>query len=464
MKELLKKINDYEWELPVTARKEMRVAGKLIANKAIYDAMESDAIKQLSNVCTLPGVVEPVCALPDAHVGYGLPMGAVAAFDAQEGIISAGLCGFDINCGINTIRTNLTYDEVKDKIKELIPALFQAVPCGVGSKGKLRLDLSQLDDVMVNGVNWAIDNGYGVKEDAKHMEENGAMKGADPSKVSDMAKKRGKPQLGTLGAGNHFLEIQKVSNIYDKVTAKKYGITDPDQVMIMLHCGSRGFGHQVASDYLKIQEQAVKKYNIWLPDRQLACAPATSKEGTDFFSAMVCAVNYSFTNRLVMTQWIRDTFAKVFNRDWESMDMHTLYGLCHNVVKLEKHHGKDVYVHRKGATRAFPGDIALIAGSMGTSSYILEGLQGSMDKTFGSACHGAGRAMSRKQAISQFKSGEVKSKLEKIGVTAKAASSQGLAEEAPEAYKDVSEVIESVHGAGIAKKIIELEPIGVLKG
>ncbi len=391
-------------------------------------------------------------------------MGAVAAFDAKDGIISAGLCGFDINCGINTIRTNLTYDEVKDRIKELIPALFNAVPCGVGSKGKLRLELNQLEEVMKRGVDWAIENGYGVKKDAQNMEENGNMPGADPSKVSDMAKKRGKPQLGTLGAGNHFLEIQKVSDIYDKETAKKYGVTNPDQVMIMLHCGSRGFGHQIASDYLKIQEAAVKKYKIWLPDRQLACAPADSQEGKDFFAAMVCAVNYSFTNRLVMTQWIRETFAKVFKKDWEAMDMHTVYGLCHNVIKLEKHKGRELYVHRKGATRAFPGDIALIAGSMGTSSYILEGQQKSMDITFGSACHGAGRAMSRRQAIDTFRAGEVRSKLEKMGITAQSATAKGLAEEAPEAYKNVNDVIATVHEAGIAKKVVRLDPVGVLKG
>jgi len=468
MKELLQKINNYEWILPKTARKEMRVEGKLIANKAIFDAMESETIHQLSNVCCLPGVASPVCALPDAHIGYGLPMGAVAAFDAKEGIISSGLCGFDINCGINTIKTNLTYDEVKDKMQELIPALFKAVPCGVGSKGKLRLENSQLLEVMNRAIDWAIENGYGVKEDAKHMEEKGNMPGADTGKVSDMAFKRGKPQLGTLGAGNHFLEIQKVSEIYDKKTAKKWGITDPNQVMIMLHCGSRGLGHQIASDYLKIQEAAVDKYKIWLPDKQLACAPATSTEGQDYFSAMVCAVNYSFTNRLVMTQWIRETFEQVFKKDWESMGMHTLYGLCHNVVKLEEHKidgkKKKLYVHRKGATRAFPGDIALIAGSMGTSSYILEGQQKALDITFGSACHGAGRAMSRHEAIRTFKSGEVKSKLASMGITAKSATAQGLAEEAPEAYKNVTDVIASVDEPGIAKKIVRLDPVGVLKG
>ena len=467
MKNKLQKINDYEWLLPKTVRKEMKVDGKLIANKAIYDAMEDGAIEQLSNVCCLPGVVEPVCALPDAHFGYGLPMGAVAAFDAEEGIISSGLCGFDINCGVNSIRTNLSYKEVKEKLKELIPALFSAIPCGVGSKGTLRLNDDQLDQVLKNGCEWAVENSYGVKEDLKHIEEDGKMAGADPSKVSDMAKKRGKPQLGTLGAGNHFLEIQKVSDIYDD-KAKEWGITDKNQVLIMLHCGSRGFGHQVASDYLKIQEQAVKKYKIWLPDRQLACAPANSPEGQDYFAAMKCAVNYSFTNRLVMTQWIRETFEKVFKKDWESMDMGTVYGICHNVVKLEEHkvnnEKRKLFVHRKGATRSFPDQPVLLAGSMGTSSYILKGTETAMEKTFGSSAHGAGRAMSRHGALRQFKGEEIQKELASRGIVSKSTSTESFAEEAPGAYKDVENVIESIHNPGISLKVVRMEPIGVLKG
>jgi tRNA-splicing ligase RtcB len=468
MKEQMQKLNDYEWLLPKSARKEMRVDGKLIANKVLFDAMEEEAIHQLSNVCCMPGVVSPVVALPDAHVGYGLPMGAVAAFDAKEGVISSGLCGFDINCGINTIRTNLTFKELKEKIDVLIPELFKAVPCGVGSKGRLRLKDNELDEVLTRGINWAVDNGYGVKDDIKHMEESGCMPGGDSSKVSDLAKDRGRSQLGTLGAGNHFLEIQSVAEIFDTKTAKKYGIKDKDQVLVMLHCGSRGLGHQVATDYLKIQEHAVAEHKIVLPDSQLACAPVDSKEGQDYFSAMKCAVNYSFTNRLVMTQWIRETFEKVFSKSWEDMDMHTLYGLCHNVVKLEEHKvdGKkrELYVHRKGATRSFPGDIALIAGSMGTSSYILEGTKKAMDASFGSSCHGAGRAMSRNAAIAKFRGEFIKSELAKKGILAKATSPIVLAEEAPDAYKDVSEVIDSVQNAGISRKIVRLNPLGVLKG
>ena len=469
MKDKLKKINDYEYILPKTARKEMNVAGKLVANKPIYDAMEDGAIEQLSNVCCLPGVIEPVCALPDAHFGYGLPMGAVAAFDAEEGIISSGLCGFDINCGVNSIRTNLSFDEIKEKAKELVDTLFKAVPCGVGSKGKLRLEDNQLDEVLKNGCKWAVENGYGVKEDLINMEENGAMEDADPAKVSDLAKKRGKPQCGTLGAGNHFLEIQKVSDIFDDNVANKWGIKDKNQILVMLHCGSRGLGHQIASDYLKIQEQAVKKYNIWLPDKQLACAPANSKEGQDYFAAMKCGVNYSFTNRLVMTQWIRETFEKIFNKDWESMDMHTVYGICHNVVKKEQHkvngEKRELFVHRKGATRSFPGQPVLLAGSMGTSSYLLEGTETAMEKTFGSSAHGAGRAMSRHGALKSFRGEKVSQELlHHKGIVTKSPSPKSIAEEARGAYKDVESVIDSVHNSGISKKIVRVEPVGVLKG
>ena len=299
------------------------------------------------------------------------------------------------------------------------------------------------------------------------MEEHGKMEGADTTKISDLAKKRGKPQCGTLGAGNHFLEIQKVTDIYD-TKAKEWGIKDKDQVMIMLHCGSRGLGHQVASDYLKIQEAAVKKYNIWIPDKQLACAPASSKEGTDYFAAMKGAVNYSFTNRLVMTQWIRETFEKVFSQDWETMDMHTVYGLCHNVVKLEEHiidgKKKKLYVHRKGATRAFPNLPVLLAGSMGTASYILKGTDIAMQKTFGSSAHGAGRAMSRKKALSSFRGETIQQELLKKGIHSKATGDDSFAEEAPAAYKDVEEVINSVHGSGISLKVCRLEPVGVIKG
>jgi tRNA-splicing ligase RtcB len=468
MKDKLKQISTYEWEVDKNVRPRMNVKAKIIGNKKIIDGLENAAVEQLTNVACLPGVIEPVIGLPDMHWGYGLPMGAVSAFDFENGIISSGLCGFDINCGVNAIRTDLTYDEVKPKLNELIASLFKAIPCGVGARGKLRLTHEQLDQVLTLGVNWTIENRYGVAEDRHHMEERGCMEGGDPKKVSDLAKRRGLDQLGTLGAGNHFLEIQKVSDIFDSETAKKWGIENHDQIMIMLHCGSRGLGHQVATDYLKIQEGAVDKYKIWLPDRQLACAPAKSKEGQDYFLAMKCAVNYSFANRLVMTQWIRETFEKVFGRDWEAMGMHTLYGLCHNVVKIEEHkiEGKHrkVYVHRKGSTRSFPGDPVLIAGTMGTSSYILKGTEKAMEKTFGSTVHGAGRAMSRNEAIKKFWGGKVKEDLAKSGIIAQATHPMVLAEEAPMAYKNVDDVIESVHGIGISLKVAKAVPVGVCKG
>ena len=467
MKENLKKLNEFEWELDKTVRKEMRVKAKIIANDKIMNAIENEAITQLTNVTCLPGIIEPAIGLPDMHWGYGLPMGAVGAFDAEEGIISAGLCGFDINCGINLIRTNLTLKEVLEKQKELVAALFDKIPCGVGSKGKLRLTKEELNEVLLNGVNWAYDKGYATKKDIQATEENGCMKGADPSKVSDLAKKRGCPQLGTLGAGNHFLEIQKVTDVFDK-KGKEWGVTDKDQILIMLHCGSRGLGHQVASDYLKIQEKAVKKYNIWLPDNQLVCAPVNSKEGQDFFAAMKAAVNYSFTNRAVITKWIREVFEKVFKKDWEKLEMENVYSIAHNIVKLEEHivngKKKKLYVHRKGATRAFPDMPVIIAGSMGTSSYLLKGTEVAMQKTFGSSAHGAGRAMSRHAAIKSFRGEEISKNLLDKGIVSKATSWKSLAEEGPLAYKDIEEVINSVHGAGISLKVARMEPVGVIKG
>ncbi|UCD03390.1 MAG: RtcB family protein, partial [Candidatus Aenigmatarchaeota archaeon] len=336
MKEKLEKVNEFEWRLPKSVRKEMNVDARIIANQKILNAIEDAAVEQLTNVACLPGVISPVVGLPDMHWGYGLPMGAVSAFDHEEGIISAGLCGFDINCGINIIRTSLSHEDVMKRQRELVEELFRTIPVGVGGKGKLHLSRDQLDEVLVKGVDWAVDNGYATKEDKAATEEGGRMDDADPSKVSDLAKKRGGPQLGTLGAGNHFLEVQKVTDVLDKDTTDKWGIKGKGQAMIMLHCGSRGLGHQIASDYLKIQEEAVRKYKIWLPDKQLACAPASSDEGQDFFAAMKAAVNYSFTNRAVMTKWIREVFEHVFGRPWEEMDMRTVYAIAHNIVKLEE--------------------------------------------------------------------------------------------------------------------------------
>ncbi len=407
-------------------------------------------------------------------------MGAVGAFDENEGVISSGCTGFDINCGVRMIKTNLTKEEVIQKARELTDELFYKVPCGVGSKGKLRVNDSQLNDVLISGAKWALDNEYAVPEDLKHMEEEGCIEGADPSTVSPMAKKRGSPQLGTLGAGNHYLEVQYIDQIYDEKTSKTFGIKEKNQVVIMLHCGSRGFGHEVASNYLKIHGQAAKKYNIKLPDQQLVCAPTTSKEGQDYFKAMKCAVNYAFCNRTVMTKWVREAFEKVFSSEWEKMEMDVVYDVCHNICKLEEHvvdgKKKNLYVHRKGATRALPaghnlvpsayadvGQPVLIGGSMGTASYVLVG-KDKAKETFYSSCHGAGRAMSRNEAISRFMKADIRGELARKGITSRATSKEVMAEEAPLAYKDVDAVIDSVDGAGISVKVARMKPIGVIKG
>jgi len=467
-KDKLEKINDFEWKLPKSVREDMNVDGKIIASKDMLDHIEEEAVQQLTNVAMLPGIVEPVCAMPDAHWGYGLPMGSVAAFDAKEGIISSGLCGFDINCGINLVRTNLTVDELKDKLDQLLDVIYKKIPVGVGTKNGVQLDYDLLDEVLKRGTKWCIENGFGTEDDIKNMEEGGNMEGADPEKVSQLAKKRGLKQLGTLGAGNHFLEIQKVSDIIDPEFAKKCGITKKDQICIMIHCGSRGLGHQIATDYLKIQEKAVEKYNIKIPDKQLACAPATSQEGKDYYAAMRCAVNYSFANRLVITQRVREAFEEVFGKDWQDMDINTIYGICHNVVKLEKYtiDGKEreLFVHRKGATRSFPDQPVLIAGSMGTSSWLLKGTEDAMVKCFGSSAHGAGRAMSRHAALKQFRGEEIKKQLSDNNIQSRAPTPKSLAEEAPKAYKDVDLVIESVDGANVSLKTAELKPVGVIKG
>jgi len=476
----MKKITDYEYLIDKSLRDKMRVNAKAILTDRLLEAVEEEALKQLTNVACLPGVIEPVCAMPDIHWGYGLPMGAVGAFDSKEGVISSGCTGFDINCGVRMIRTNMTFDQVKPKIKQLIDVLFKNVPSGVGSTGKLKLTRDQLDEVLVKGANWALEKGYATKDDIQHMEEYGCMKGADVSKVSDLAKKRGLSQPGTLGAGNHFLEVQRVDQIFDEKTAKTFGVTKPDQVIIMLHCGSRGFGHQVATDYLEIHEKAAKKYNIWLPDPQLVCAPVSSDEGQNYYAAMKCAVNYAFVNRTVMTQWIRESFEQVFLKDWEEMEMQLVYDVCHNICKLEEHevNGKktNVYVHRKGATRSLPpghellpdvykdsGQPVLIAGSMGTASYILVGGKNAKN-TFYSSCHGAGRVMSRNEAISRYNGGQVKTDLANIGIVARSTSPIVLAEESPNAYKDIDEVIRAVDMADISKKVVRVVPVGVMKG
>ena len=459
----------------------MNVPVIIYANEKLLEKMMSDrTIKQAVNVATIPGTVQNVVVLPDGHEGYGFPVGGVAAMDAEEGMISPGGVGYDINCGVRLLRTNLKEQDVRPKLKELVADLFNSVPSGVGSKGAIKLSNSQLDEVLVKGVPWAVDNGFGVKGDAEVCEENGQMENADPNKVSDKARKRGAPQLGSLGSGNHFLEVQKVAEIHDEEAAKRMGI-EKDQVTILTHCGSRGFGHQVCSDYLRISEQALKKYDISLADRELACVPNSSEEGESYRKAMFAALNFAWSNRQMITHWTRKSFERVFKQSESDLGMDLVYDVSHNIAKVEKHtingEQKSVVVHRKGATRAFPankdevpkkyrdlGQPVFIPGSMGTSSWILLGQPNSMNLTFGSTAHGAGRTMSRTRARKNYTESQVRKHLSDKGIEVKALTRDGVVEEAPQAYKDVDSIVNVSHELGIATKVAKLLPIGVIKG
>ncbi|GIU72081.1 MAG: RNA-splicing ligase RtcB [Candidatus Nitrosocaldaceae archaeon] len=480
--DMVKKVSDVEYRVEPIKEKGMKVPVTIYANEQLLSKMLQDrTILQATNVATLPGVVKHVVVLPDGHEGYGFPVGGVAAMDLEEGVISPGGVGYDINCGVRLLRTNLTEQDVRTRLKELVNELFRAVPSGVGSEGVIKLSSNELDEVLTRGVNWAIEHGYGNKEDAEVCEENGQMKGADPSKVSQTARKRGAPQLGTLGSGNHFLEVQKVDKIFDEEAAKRFGIEHEGQVTVLIHCGSRGFGHQVCSDYLRISERALKKYGIELPDRELACVPNKSEEGEAYRKAMYCALNFAWSNRQMITHWTRKAFERVFKMDEDQLGMKLVYDVAHNIAKIEKHKVNsdllDVVVHRKGATRAFPagreevpskyrefGQPVLIPGSMGTASYILLGSPKSMELTFGSTAHGAGRTMSRRAAKRSYTAREVQSRLESRGIYIKALTKEGVVEETPEAYKDVDAVADVSHRVGIATKVARLVPIGVIKG
>ena len=416
----------------------------------------------------------------EAHQGYGFPIGGVAATDIEDGVLSPGGVGYDINCGVRVLRTNLERKDVESKIKELTQEIFTNVPSGLGSKRKIKLSIRNLDELLAEGVSWSLRNGFGWEEDALHCEANGKLEGADPSKVSSRAKERGVSQVGTLGAGNHFLEIQYVEKVFDEEAAKVYGLSE-NQVTVMIHTGSRGLGHQICSDYLRVMERAVRKYNINLPDRELAAAPGNSPEGQDYLAAMACAANFAWANRQSITHWVRESFQNVFRMSAEDLDMHLVYDVAHNIAKIEKHkvngEVRTVYVHRKGATRAFPpghpeipekyrsvGQPVLIPGTMGTSSYILKGRQEAMELSFGSTAHGAGRVMSRHQAVRSFSGAGVKNKLMSKGIFVRAASIKVVSEEAPEAYKNVDEVAKASHDAGIASLVARLRPLGVVKG
>ena len=476
-----KKIGENQYEIDADSNLGMKVPVRIYANETLLQKMLSDrTIMQARNVASIPGIVSHSVVLPDGHEGYGFPVGGVAAMDAEEGMISPGGVGYDINCGVRLLRSNLTEQTVRSKLKDLVNDLFSSIPSGVGSKGAVRLTNSELDEVLVNGVNWAIDHGYGSSNDSDVCEENGKIPGADPNKVSDKARKRGAPQLGSLGSGNHFLEIQKVAEIHDEEAANRMGIKE-GTITVLIHCGSRGFGHQVCSDYLRVAEQAMEKYNISLPDRELACVPNNSEEGDSYRKAMFAALNFAWSNRQMITHWTRKSFERIFNQTESDLDMKLVYDVAHNIAKVEKHkvggEERKLVVHRKGATRAFPsnrseipskyrdlGQPVLVPGSMGTSSWILLGKPNSMDLSFGSTAHGAGRTMSRSKARRNFTEDNVKKSLNDRGIFIKALTRDGVVEETPEAYKDVDSVVNVSHNLGIATKVAKLVPIGVIKG
>ena len=471
----LKKVNEYTWEIPKTGG--MRVPAIIYASEALIAKIKEDrTLMQASNVAHLAGIQKASYVMPDAHEGYGFPIGGVAAFDMDEGVISPGGVGYDINCGVRLLRTDWTADEVDKKRQELLELFFKEVPAGVGKGGITSMSKEELLEILKNGSEWALKNGYGSKEDLQRTEENGKMKGAEPNACSKRALARGLPQLGTLGAGNHFLEIQKVDKIYDEKIAKTFGIEKEGQITLMIHCGSRGLGHQVASDYIKLMEDKYGYSN--LPDRELVNAPINSDLGQQYYQAMCAGINYAFCNRQMITHWVRDVFKKVMG---SSDGMKMVYDVCHNLAKFEKHDidGKmtKVCVHRKGATRSFGpgreeipevyrkiGQPVLIPGSMGTASYLLVGTKTAEKISWGSTAHGAGRVASRSYALRNFRGDEVKKNMEEMGIKVKAGSLKGLAEECHKVYKDIDEVARVSTELGIGNKVARLIPCGVMKG
>jgi tRNA-splicing ligase RtcB len=480
-KEDFRRVDKYTWELPQDFRDDMRVPARLFADAELFEAVFRDrTVKQLANTATLPGIVKYAMAMPDFHQGYGFPIGGVAAMHSDTGVISPGGVGYDINCGVRLLGTHIEQEEVAPYLQELTATLYQACPSGVGGKGRVRVSERELDELITQGAKWALKKGLARQEDVMHTEEQGHLAGADPSQVSARAKERGRPQVGSLGAGNHFLEIDVIEEIYDPAVADAFGLWE-NQVVVQIHCGSRGFGHQVCDDYVKRLQSAVHKYNIQLPDRELVCAPINSPEGRAYHGAMVCAVNYAFVNRQVLAMGVREAFEQVLAGKVREFDLFQVYDVAHNIAKFEEHEvdGRRtrLCVHRKGATRAFGpgyqglppdyrdvGQPVLVPGSMGTASYVMVGTNKAMELTFGSSCHGAGRVMSRSKARKAIWGSELRKDLEGQGIVVRAGSNKGLAEEAPAAYKDVSRVVEVVHGAGIARKVAQLRPVAVIKG
>ncbi len=480
-KKILKRIDNVRWEIPQDFDRRMNVPARLIASSEMIDAIISDnALMQLVNVAMLPGILKYSLAMPDIHWGYGFPIGGVAAFNFETGIISPGGVGYDINCGVRIIRTNLTVKDIKPYLEKLASTIFRNVPCGVGSKGKIRVSKKELADLVVQGSKWAIEKGYGFPEDLERTEEFGRLEGANPEFVSQRAIERGMPQLGSLGAGNHFLEIQRVAEIYDEKLAKIMGL-EKDSITVMIHTGSRGFGHQICNDYIKIILRAMPNYGINVPDKQLASVPIKSDEGRRYFGAMAAAANFAWNNRQLITYWVRESFEKVLGESAETLGMYLIYDVAHNIAKIEEHtaDGKKlkVVVHRKGATRAFPkghpllpdvykntGQPVLLPGDMGSMSFILVGTHRALSETFGSSAHGAGRVLSRKKAKKVTAGRNIFQELREKGILLKAASVETAREEVPDAYKDVEMVANTMQKGGLAKKVVKLVPLAVIKG
>ncbi len=477
----LHKISDYEWEIPKSYRQDMRVAVRLFVTRRLLEAALQDlSIEQAVNAATLPGVVEPVVVMPDMHQGYGFPIGGVAATRYPNGVISPGAIGYDINCGVRLLASTIPLEAAEERLDNLANALNHYCPSGVGSEGSIHLTTAELDAVCRQGARWALKKGMASEEDLRRTEENGCLEGADPGKVSQRAKQRGMAQLGTLGAGNHFIEVDVVDQIFDREAAAAMGLQE-GMLTLMIHCGSRGFGHQICTDYVQDLQSAVKRYGIQLPDRELVCAPLDSPEGQNYLAAMRSAANYAFCNRQILAYHARRAFEEVFAGSGLRWQLHQVYDIAHNMGKVESHevNGRKlkVCVHRKGATRAFGpghpelpevykpiGQPVLVPGSMGTASWVLIGTEDSMTRSWGSTCHGAGRVLSRNKAKKDFRGERLRNELEQSGIHVRAGSMSGLAEEAPMAYKDVDEVVETVNGAGIARKVARLRPVIVIKG
>jgi tRNA-splicing ligase RtcB len=477
------KVTEGIWEIPATEKEGMLVPARVLGTDKLVQEMDEGVFNQVTNVACLPGIQKYALCMPDGHWGYGFPIGGVAAFDLEKGVISPGGIGFDINCGMRLMRTNLTFEEVQPKLHELVNKLFGLIPAGVGCKGFVNLSYNKYDEVMVKGIDWCIQNGFAWPEDKERIEEFGRIAGADPSKVSKKARERGIEQLGTLGSGNHYLEVQvaQTDDIYHPEAAKVFGVDRPQQIFVMVHCGSRGFGHQIGTDYLRTFGEAMRKYGLKVLDRELACAPFDSPEGRDYFGAMLCAANSAFVNRQVILHRIREAFSNVFKKDPKELGLELIYDVCHNIAKIEEYQingkMKKLLVHRKGATRSFGpdrpevpeiyrkiGQPVIVGGSMETGSYLLVGTQKAHELTFGSTLHGSGRTMSRTEAKHKIRGSELREDMEKRGIYVMAASMSGLAEEAGFAYKNISEVVEAVDMLGISKKVIQLKPIGNIKG